>query len=728
MDWENGLDGTDAGTLETAKDAGPGPSGVVKRWMLELELADKEEEKWRKAGDDVIARYRDEKKRSGASFNILYSNTATLEPALYAQVPTPDIRRRFPAEEQPLGKAASEVLERAISFSIDQYDFDAEMEAAVQDLLLPGRAVTRVRYEPSFRTVPAPGRAAGADDGSYPPADDEAITAAGGDDANNAGTAAHEEIASEAVYCETVSWKDFRRGPGRTWSEVQWISFAHYPTREECVEWFGAETGGKVDLVYTPDGMDEEDGGPDTDTFKRGIVFEIWDKSARKVVWISESVDEGPLRTDDDPLSLQGFYPIPRPLYAVRSPGTLVPIELYRLYADQAEELDRVTMRISALIEVCKARGIADSTISELWNLELAEDGQFAALENASDHAAAMGSLSNAVWMWPLETFIQVIRELYVNRDQIKGTIYEITGISDILRGDTKASETATAQSIKAQWGSLRLRRMQKDTQRYARDLIRIMAEIIAEKFQPETLQMMTDVKLPSQQQKMMAQQAAQQAQMQQQPMPQGVENVLKLPSWEEVIQLLRSDELRSYRVDIETDSTIQPDEQSDKEAVTQLLGGITQYLASMGPAVQAGYIPAEAAKTILMAAVRRFRLGREVEAALDEVGQQDPNAQAQQAQQAQMQAQQAQQAQQAEQQAQQQKMQMEMQKVQAQSKASVQKAQADMAATQQDAEFAKQEHAMKMAELEMSQQIAVQKFQMEMAKMAAEGDDDGEV
>ena len=168
----------------------------------------------------------------------------------------------------------------------------------------------------------------------------------------------------------------------------------------------------------------------------------------------------------------------------------------------------------------------------------------------------------------------------------------EITGISDILRGDTQASETATAQSIKAQWGSLRLRRSQRDVQRYARDLIRIMAEIMAEKFQPQTLMLITGLQLDE-------------------------------PTMMAVMEVLRSDAMRSYRVDIETDSTIQPDEEADKQAITELLSGITNYLAAMGPAVQQGYIPAEAAKAILLSAVRRFRLGREVEDALEEIGQQ---------------------------------------------------------------------------------------------------------
>jgi hypothetical protein len=44
--------------------------------------------------------------------------------------------------------------------------------------------------------------------------------------------------------------------------------------------------------------------------------------------------------------------------------------------------------------------------------------------------------------------------------------IYEVTGISDIVRGQGNAQETATAQEIKSQWGSLRIRKLQKQIER----------------------------------------------------------------------------------------------------------------------------------------------------------------------------------------------------------------------------------------------------------------------
>ncbi|MCQ4187755.1 hypothetical protein FK515_29740, partial [Klebsiella pneumoniae] len=78
-------------------------------------------------------------------------------------------------------------------------------------------------------------------------------------------------------------------------------------------------------------------------------------------------------------------------------------------------------------------------------------------------------------------------------RDQCKQTIYEITGISDIVRGASDAGETATAQQIKSRFASIRLQKMQAEVARFAADLIRIKAEIMCELYQPQTLLMYAD-------------------------------------------------------------------------------------------------------------------------------------------------------------------------------------------------------------------------------------------
>jgi hypothetical protein len=257
--------------------------------------------------------------------------------------------------------------------------------------------------------------------------------------------------------------------------------------------------------------------------------------------------------------------------------------------------------------------------IAEFESLAKARDGEFIAVENAMQFADR--GLDKAIWHAPLETLVSVIVQLMQHREALKATIYEITGLSDIVRGASVASETATAQQIKAQFGSIRIQDRQAEVQRMARDAVRLMAELIGEKFEPETLGLMTGIDLPQAQQKLMAQQAAMKAQQAGQPVPPEIEQVLSVPSWDEVLQVLRSDAMRGYRVDIETDSTVQADVARLKTNAAEFVQGFGGFIQAVGPAVQAGAMPMDVVADLLTAFARNFKLGRQAEDALERMG-----------------------------------------------------------------------------------------------------------
>ena len=670
-----------AGALEEPKDAGQGPQGVVKRWMMELDLSSKSEEYWRKQAKDANARYRDEKAESGSGgnytvnsnryssgnrYNILYSNIQTICPALYNQTPKPDVRRRY-RDADETGKVIADIMERGLSFTMDEYDFDRQMRLAVKDSQLTGRGVTRIKYDATF-------------------------------DKNGDEGEEYDEKVYDEVCWEHVNWADFRVGPGRTWEEVEWVAFRHVLNRDELDEKF-PETAPDVELDYTPQGMEDSDqGDPISDTFKRAIVWEIWCKDEKKVIFIAESLAERPLKEEDDPLGLTHFFPIPRPLYATENTDSLCPVEPFRFYRDQADELDEITKRIAGILKMCKVRGIYDSTMGELSSLMDAQDG---ALIPAADVLPLMqaGGLEKAVWMWPIDKIVPVLAHLYTQREAIKTTIYEITGIADIMRGSSAASETLGAQQLKAQFGTMRLDDMRREVQRYARDLVRMAAEIMAEHFAPDTMAIMTEVQLPTAEQKQQAMMIAQQMQAQGQPLPAKFEEGMALPTWEEALQILRDDKQRAYRIDIETDSTIAGDQAAEQKAITELLTGIGSFINTAGPAVAQGYLPLEAAKSLLMTSVRRFKLGRDVEDALDMIGEDKEGEEGPSPEQQAMQAQQQQE--QAMAQAEQAKAQQEAQ-IKAQEAA--QKAQLDQARLEMDGGIKQAEMALKEREIALKE------------------------
>lgn len=619
--------------LDTREEATASPAIELRRWLLEIRLAKKREKKWRKKAEKVIRRYRgtegDDDTARKNSFNILWSNTEVLRPALYNSTPKPDVRRRF-RQSDMLGKAVGEVMERSLTYCVDAYDLDNCLQNSTLDALLPGRGIDRIRYVPKFKQIPKP------KEENESPHEEEPFE----------GT--REEVEYEQALCDHVQWDDFLHGPGKVWEEVQWVAFKQRPTRDDLIEQFGEEIGKKITLDDVDD--DELREGPHLDlkeAFKRATLWEVWDKEGEQVFFVSETYRDGviyakapegvELAKGEPPLKLKNFFPIPRPLQLVEDTGSLLPIPLYELYRQQAEELDRLSARINRIINACRVRFVHDSSLSELKALMDAGDNEGIPSENARAWLTN-GGIEKAIWWMPVDKVAAVLKELYIARDGAKQVIYEITGISDILRGATDPNETLGAQKLKANSSSLRLQRMQREVQRYTRDLIRLLAEVIGEHFSEQTLSQMTGLQFPTQAQKQMMQVQMQAMQQQPQPPPQmqAMQNALQMPSWEDIMGVLRSDMQREYRVDVETDSTVAQSLSQDMEGLKEVIGGIVEFWQGVGPAVQAGAVSIEAVKAITMTIARRARMGLEVEDALEnglkEPQQQgDPKAQAEQ-------------------------------------------------------------------------------------------------
>lgn len=574
---------------ETAQSMERTPQGIVRRWLAELDVAKRTEKAWCDEGKDIWSKYEAEK-TANSSFNILWSNTDTLAPAVFNSLPTPDVRRRF-RDADPVGKQASEIIERTLSYEQDQYDAYKIAQDAVLDMLLPGRGVIRVRYIPLM-------------DG--------------------------DKVLDELVPWEHVQWDEFARGPGKRWDDVQWVAFAHDMSRETAQETFGQELADKLEYG-DGENTDKLSEKQERELFQTTRVWEIWDKPTRRALFIAPCYKEGPLKQEDDPLGLTGFFPMARPAYSIVQSRSLLPIPLYRLYKEQAKELNRVSTRINKIVDALKVRGAYAGSQTDLAAVIEAGDNQMIPVQNLSG-MADMGGLEKSIWIMPIDKLERVLVALYASRDQIKQTIYEITGISDIIRGSTSASETATAQKLKSEWGTMRLQKMQKEIQRLLRDTMRLQAEIYAQRYDQERFAAITGVQLPTQQQKMQAQammqQAAQQAQTQGQPPPPPppqLQEMLAKPSWEDVIGLLRQDGLRQYRIDIETDSTVKDALQADMMGLAEVTEAIGQLMAGAAPAVQAGLLPVEVPKEVALAIARRARLGTAVEDALQTIEQPPP-------------------------------------------------------------------------------------------------------
>jgi hypothetical protein len=146
-------------------------------------------------------------------------------------------------------------------------------------------------------------------------------------------------------------------------------------------------------------------------------------------------------------------------------------------------------------------------------------------------------------------------------------------------------------------------------------------------------------------------------------------------------IGILRSDKLRGFKIDIETDSTIPADKEAEQGKAVEFLGAVGQYLTAVMPAVQGGIVPVKVAREGLLFGVRRFKVGSEFEEVIEELGagQDDGQMRQQNQQQGQQIAQLTQQVQ---------ELQQQNAQLQADRSVEMQKAQADSQTKQQSATF----------------------------------------
>ena len=599
------------------KQFGSGPAAEVRRWLKELDLADKQEKEWRQTGEDIYRRYRGQRRKKN-SYNILWSNTETLAPALFNTPPSPDVRRRY-RDEDPVGKIVSQMLERCLEFQTDTEGFMQTVKQDVLDAILPGRGVSRIKYVPTF--VPAAPVA-------YDQNDAEA------EEGTESETPEGDEVlAWEQCETEHVQWDDFRHGPGKTWAEVQWVAFRHRMNKEELMDLVSDQSPEIQEAVRSIPVDNCADDSIDKDSELKSVfgtveVWEFWCKEYRQVKFITKAYKSSCLKEVEDPLKLNDFFPNPRPLYAINDSACLTPTPLFDQYKEQADELDALSSRINRIVNALKVRGVYDATVAELSELMRADDNKLIPTQNAAMWLEK-GGLEKAIYWMPIEQAASVLQVLYNNREQSKQVIYELSGIADVRRGSTDPNETLGAQQLKADFGNQRISGLRLEVERYVRDLMRLMSEVIAEKFQPETLLRMSQMQVPTEaevqqkvaQTQMQAAQSVPPGQDPQQAIMQAMQSLGQRPvTLEQVMQVMHDDATRMFKIDVETDSMISATAQQDMAGLREVLSGVRDVMAAFTPAVEAGAMPAEAVKQIIMVVCRRAKMGSAVEDELDKI------------------------------------------------------------------------------------------------------------
>lgn len=531
---------------------------------------DKEFAKWEGRVEKILKRYRDDRTTTTAQshYNILWANVQTLKAATFSRMPKPDVSRRH-KDSDPVARVASMLLERALDFEItNTEDFYHSLNSCVYDRFLGGRGTSWIRYEPIIET------------------DDTFISE---DELDSDNVSEYLDIEQTPV--DYVHWRDFGHNSARTWDEVSCVWRKVYMTRKMLKERFPED---KFDDLWKRIPLDASPDEPRTKmtegVTKRGLIYEVWDKEEKCVYWISKSMGKI-LDKREDPLQLEEFFPCPEPMFSTLTNETLVPVPDFTLYQDQANELDTLSDRIKGLVDAMKVRGFYDAANADLGRLFTEGDNN--TLIPVKNYAAfaEKGGLGGAVEFVDLTPIANALNMAYQAMGQVKQQIYDITGISDIIRGASVASETATAQQIKGQYATLRLKTYQDEVARFASQILKIKAQIICQHFQPETILKIGGAELLSQ--------------TDQQLVPQAIE-------------LLKDNPMRTFRIEIATDSMLYADEQQEKADRVEFLQATSSFIEKAIQGAQAVPEMTPILMDLLKFGVQGFRVGRTLEGEFD--------------------------------------------------------------------------------------------------------------
>jgi len=547
----------------------PKELGTSKHWLEMIREAETAFQVYQDKCDSIDKQYGNLKSLAEAvgdrEFQIFWANLEVLKPTIYQRPPRPVVMPRHNDTGEVVRKA-SELLERVLEFDVEYDDLHDTLLLVRDDLAMSARGVPWVL-----------------DNGK----------------------------------CIHVDRCDFLHDAARKWSEVGWVARRAYLTRDEGVERFGDVFW---DAKCEAQGKDREDDYQTSE--KKAEVWEIWSKTEQCVVWVTEGIDTT-LDEADPFIDVKGFFPCPKPAYGTLERRTLKPIPDFVYYRDQVDEINELTARMSALAESLRMKGFyasGTSEVGEAIEAAMRQTDNTAILVPVSNFAALGGqALKDAIIWLPVREIAEVIANLVELRRQLIEDVYEITGLSDIMRGSTEASETATAQNLKAQYGSVRVRERQNEMVRVALDILRIKAEIYAETMPAQELAQMAGMKIPTMAQ---IQQMQQQMQMQQMQGQQPISEKDMVPL-EAIDQLLKTDKIRSFMMEIESDSTIAPDEQAEKESRIEFITAIGGFISQAGQMVAAQPETAPFAAELMKFAAGGFRAGRDLGGAIDEFAEQ---------------------------------------------------------------------------------------------------------
>ncbi len=206
----------DAGEAKLGAEFGR-PKYDFEYWKDQISIAQKAVEKFHERGRKTLRRYVDEREANdeqSRKYNLFWANTGVLMSALYANPPSPTVKRTWDDYTDDIGRVAAEILERLLNQGLQRPrgDMDAAFSYAMEDRLVPGLGQVWIRYNVETKEQTVPGT-----------------------------TIKYEQIINEEAVTDWIYWEDFLWSPCRVWEECRWVGRLAHMTKEAPKKRCGAK-------------------------------------------------------------------------------------------------------------------------------------------------------------------------------------------------------------------------------------------------------------------------------------------------------------------------------------------------------------------------------------------------------------------------------------------------------------------------------------------------------
>lgn len=418
------------------------------KWLERITKAENVYKPYHDLIKEIREYYKGEKKNR--KDNIFWSSIETLKPFLYFKTPEPYVERKE-RTNNPVEAVACKILEKALKWDLEQFDFDSVIKYMRNDYLLSGLGLVYEKYCPTFKKVST------------------GIMTSDIMEVQEITIKDSEVVETQYIDPEKLIADSEKVG---IWEDCTWVARKIDMTKREVMEQFDKKNS-------------DFEGEEDSDE-KNTIVYEIWDKNTRRILYFSKDFKGEMLKVVEDVLSLEGFFPFPKPIMTSCTNNSIIPVPDYSQIKPLLDELDGLTNRSELIVKAIKVTGCYDSSFSRLADV-LEKDVSLVPVADF-DRLKENGGIAGVIDFMPIAQYIDALQALSTRRAELVQAIYEITGVSDVMRGNSDPYETATAVNQKTNFGTLRNQDRQNDMQRFITELLQIKAEIICEQFSPETL------------------------------------------------------------------------------------------------------------------------------------------------------------------------------------------------------------------------------------------------